>query len=292
MSMQRIGFVGTGYMGEPMARNLLRAGFEVAVWNRTREKAERLAADGAEVVEGIGDVAAGSGAVVTMLQDGPVVREVLVQGGLAGAMGRGTVFVDMSSIAPAEAREHAELLRERGVSALDAPVSGGTRGATEGSLAIMVGGLEDDFERCRPLFEAMGRPTLVGPTGCGQLAKLCNQVIVAVTIGAVSEALLLAERGGADPAAVREALRGGFADSRILTEHGKRIIERDFEPGGPVRNQIKDLDNALAAAAECGVDLPVTSLVQELFRGLAGREGGTELDHSALILELEQRLGG
>ena len=289
MSLKRIGFVGIGYMGEPMARNLLRAGFEVTVWNRTHEKAKGLKGDGATVAQNVAEVAEGADAVVTMVQDGAVVNEILFARGLAEAMAPGTIFVDMSSIAPSEARQHAELLEPRGIPALDAPVSGGTKGAAAASLAIMAGGEPGIFASCRAMFEAMGRPTLVGPAGSGQLAKLCNQVIVAVTIGAVSEAILLAAEGGADPAAVRAALMGGFADSRILTEHGKRILERDFEPGGPVRNHIKDLDNALTAAKECGVDLPVTSLVQELYRALAMREGGGELDHSALFLELEKR---
>lgn len=289
MAKGKIAFVGIGFMGEPMARNLLRAGFDVAVWNRTPAKAERLAVDGARVCEDLGAVAEGAEAVVTMLENGVAVREVLLDRGLADAMEENSTLVDMSSIAPAEAREHAKILAGRGIAALDAPVSGGTRGAADGTLAIMAGGEREVFEKCGPLFEALGRATLVGPAGSGQLAKLCNQVIVAITIGAVSEALLLAQRGGADPAAVREALQGGFADSRILTEHGQRIIERNFEPGGPVRNQIKDLDNALAAAEECDVRLPVTALVQDLFRALAGREGGGELDHSALILELERK---
>lgn len=278
-------------MGEPMARNLLKAGHEVAVWNRTRAKAERLLDDGGRVMASAAEAVGGAEVVITMVENGKVVGALLEEHGVLEAMESGAVFIDMSSIAPADARRHAKLLEERGVFALDAPVSGGTLGAAAGTLAIMVGGEASLFERCRSLFDTLGRSTWVGPTGAGQLTKLCNQVIVAVTIGAVSEALLLAEQGGADPAAVREALQGGFAESRILREHGKRIIDRNFEPGGPVRNQIKDLDNALQAASDLQVPLPVTALVQNLFRALAAQEGGAELDHSALFLELEKGVG-
>lgn len=289
--MKTLGFVGIGLMGEPMARNLLEKGFSLRVWNRTRGKAERLQEHGALVADTVREVASGADAVITMLANDEVVESVLFAQGLAEALSPEAVFIDMSSIAPASAREHAARLAERGVAALDAPVSGGTRGAAEGTLAIMAGGEQGVFERCVPVFEAMGRPTRVGPTGTGQLAKLCNQVIVAITIGAVAEGLLLAERGGADPAAVREALVGGFADSRILREHGQRMIERDFVPGGPVRNQVKDLHHALEAATEQGLELPIAGLLNRLFESLADRDGGGELDHSALFLELEGQAG-
>lgn len=283
----RIALLGTGLMGAPMARNLLKAGYPVTVWNRTRQKAEALEADGARVAATAAEAAAEAEVVVTMLESGPIVGQVLFEQGVAEALRSGAAVIDMSSIPPRLARRHAERLAERGIAQLDAPVSGGTGGAAAGTLAIMVGGKESDFERLKTLFEPLGNATYVGPSGAGQLAKLANQIIVGVTIGAVAEALLLASAGGADPGAVRNALRGGFADSRILTEHGRRMLERNFVPGGAVHNQLKDLDTALDAAAELGLTLPILTRVRELYRQL--RDGGSgDLDHSALLLELER----
>jgi 2-hydroxy-3-oxopropionate reductase len=220
-----------------------------------------------------------------MLADGPTVHKVLFDSGVE--LGPGALVVDMSSIAPALAREHAALLAEHDVAHLDAPVSGGTVGAEEGTLAIMVGGERAAFDRARPLLETLGRPTYVGPAGSGQLAKCVNQLVVAVTIGAVAEGLLLASAGGADPAAVREAILGGFAESRILREHGARMLTRDFEPGGRSRLQVKDLDTILDVAGGIALELPFASLARELFRDLV-ENGDGELDHSALLLELER----
>lgn len=288
----RIAFLGTGLMGAPMARRLLGAGFSVVAWNRTRAKAEALTPDGATVAGSAAEAAAEADVVVTMLETGAIVGEVLFgANGAAAALPKGGLVIDMSSIPPATAREHALRLAELGLSHLDAPVSGGTRGAAEGTLAIMAGGAEDVFARAAPVFAPMGRAIRVGPSGAGQLAKLANQVIVAVTIGAVSEALLLASAGGADAAAVREAIRGGFAESRILAEHGRRMVERDFLPGGPVRMQVKDLDTALAAAEEAGVTLPLLQDVRDRFVHLRDAMGGPEYDHSALLLQLEALSG-
>lgn len=282
--MHTIAFLGTGLMGRPMAANLIRAGHRLRVWNRTRAKTEPLVEMGAHTADSPADAARGCEVVITMLSDGPAVADVLFEQGTADAIADGTVVIDMSSIPPPTARDHAQRLARRGIVHVDAPVSGGTGGARDATLAIMAGAEPEAFERVRDLLSVLGRPTHVGPPGSGQLAKCCNQAIVAVTIGAVAEALLLAAAGGADPAAVREALSGGFADSRVLREHGQRMLKRDFEPGGPVRLQSKDLKTALAAA---DVDLPLTKAVDELFDAL-GEHGGLELDHSALLLELER----
>lgn len=285
---ERIAFLGIGLMGAPMAGNLLAAGHAVTLWNRTRSKAEALAPLSGRVAESAAEAVRDADLVITMLESGPVVEAVLFgPQGAAAALRPGALVIDMSSIPPAMARAHADRLRARSVGHLDAPVSGGTVGAREGTLAIMVGGAPQDFARARPVLERLGRPTLVGPSGSGALAKLCNQAIVAITIGAVSEALLLAAAGGADPAAVREALMGGFADSRILTLHGKRMIERDFRPGGRARIQVKDCQTIVAAASEAGVDLPLSSRVAALFEDLVAHGGG-DYDHSALLLELER----
>jgi 3-hydroxyisobutyrate dehydrogenase-like beta-hydroxyacid dehydrogenase len=217
-----------------------------------------------------------------------VVGEVLFDLGTAPAMAAGTLVIDMSSIRPSEARDHAARLGERGVAHLDAPVSGGTVGAEQGTLAIMAGGRLQDYQRALPLFSALGRPTHVGPHGAGQMAKLANQMIVGITIGAVAEALLFAAKGGADMAKVREAIQGGFADSRILQLHGQRMVERDFTPHGRLSVQLKDMRNALATAQEIGFDAPITQLFEALYA--AGDEHGLGgLDHSGLFVELASR---
>jgi 2-hydroxy-3-oxopropionate reductase len=225
-----------------------------------------------------------------MLENGTIVGDVLFAQGVADAVRAGTIVVDMSSIKPAEAQDHARRLAERGVHHIDAPVSGGTLGAEQGTLAIMAGGHPEIFTRVEPVLSVMGRPVHVGPHGTGQLAKLANQIIVGVTIGAVAEALLLSHRGGADPAKVREALRGGFAESRVLEVHGQRMIERDFVTKGRSVTHLKDLDNALDAAERIAVEaLPYTAITADLFRGLIEHAG--DLDHSGLLVELERRSG-
>lgn len=284
----KIAFLGTGLMGAPMTRNLLKAGFDVAVWNRSAGKTEALAADGASVAPTAEDAVRDTDIVVTMVSDGMAVR-ALLDGGVAGAMKPGTVFIDMSSIKPREARAHHDLLKAKGVSALDAPVSGGTKGAADATLAIMAGGEEEAFERARPALSAMGRPTLVGPPGTGQLAKLANQGIVATTIGIVAEAMLLMQSAGADMNRLRDALRGGFADSVILQQHGKRMADHDFTPGGRSSLQLKDLDNLLEEAASLGLSLPLAGLQQARFHRFVHELGGADLDHAGLFLELKDR---
>lgn len=286
----RIAVLGIGMMGQPMARRLCQAGHAVSVWNRDRRKAERLLDAGARVAASPADAVDGAEFVITLLTDGAAVADVLFEQGAAAAMAPGALLVDMSSIMPSQAREHASRLQAMGLRHLDAPVSGGTLGAEQGSLAIMVGGEAADFARAAPLFAVLGRATRVGPPGAGQLAKLANQMIVGITIGAVAEALLLCQQGGADPAQVRAAISGGFADSRILQVHGERMVERDFAKRGSMQVQLKDMRNALATAAELGFDAPVTGLFEQLYaEGVA--QGLGELDQSALFLELARRNG-
>ncbi len=268
-----------------MAANLIRAGFQLQVWNRTASKCDPLLEMGATLATSHAEAAQGANAVITMLESGATVTKVLA-GGLLEALESGSTLIDMSSIASAIAEDHAKLVTARGVRYIDAPVSGGTVGAQNAKLAIMAGGLEQEIESARAIFSAMGSVTHVGPHGRGQLCKLVNQVIVAISIGAVSEGLLLAARGGANPAKVREAIMGGFCQSRILELHGQRIIDRNFAPGGTVKNQIKDLNAVLEVAGRLGLELPLTSRVRELFVDHANA-GGELNDHSALYLQLE-----
>lgn len=288
--MRKITLLGTGLMGAPMARRLCEAGFDVTVWNRTRAKADALAAHGAHVANTAPEAVAEADAVVTLLEHGDAVHQVLFDLGTARAMRAGTLVIDMSSIKPREAREHAQALATLRVAHLDAPVSGGTVGAEAGTLAIMAGGEAADFSRAQPVFAVFGRATHVGPHGAGQLAKLANQMIVGITIGAVAEALLLAARGGADMTQVRNAIRGGFAESRILEVHGQRMVERDFAKRGAMTVQLKDLRNALDTAEELGFDAPVTELFARLY-AQAIDHGLGDKDHSALFAELARRNG-
>jgi len=287
---RRVAVLGIGLMGFPMARRLCEAGCAVSAWNRTRAKAEALAPWGARIADTPADAVRDADWVLLMLQDGATVEDVLFHQGVAEALRRGSLVIDMSSIQPREAREHAARLEALGVRLLDAPVSGGTVGAEAGTLAIMVGGEVQDFERARPVFEVLGRATHVGPHGAGQLAKLANQMIVGITIGAVAEALLLCQKGGADPAKVRQAIGGGFAQSRILELHGERMVTRDFAPRARMTVQLKDLRNALDTAQAMGFEAPVTAALERLYAdGIA--HGDSELDHAGLFVELARRNG-
>jgi len=281
-----IAFLGTGLMGAPMCQNLLSAGLPLTVWNRSLAKAEPLAKRGAVVADSPQSAVTDADVVITMLSDGPAVSAVMFEQGAADAIREGATHIDMSSIGADEAIEHAKRHAERGVRYLDSPVSGGTRGASAGELAIMAGGDAETFAAMQPVFAALGQATHVGPNGCGQLAKLANQIIVAITIGAVSEAFILAGGGGADRAKVREALQGGFASSRILTEHGQRMVDRAFEPGGPAKFQLKDLHNALSAADRLDLELPITKLLHGLFDAMV-QSGKGDMDHSGLLTHLE-----
>lgn len=286
----KLAVLGTGFMGCPMARRLCEAGHQVGVWNRSRDKAAPLAAFGATLHDAAASAAREAQMVISMLESGTVVEEVLFRQGVAEGMQPGTLFIDMASIKPREARDHAARLAQLGIDHLDAPVSGGTGGAEAGTLVIMAGGNPADFERAQPVFAALGRATHVGPHGSGQLTKLANQMIVGITIGAVAEALLLCEKGGADMAKVRQAITSGFADSRILQVHGQRMVERDFAPRARMSVQLKDMRNALATAQELGFQAPVTALFERLYAD--GIEHGlTDLDHSGLFVELARRNG-
>jgi 2-hydroxy-3-oxopropionate reductase len=287
VSARRIGFLGTGIMGGHMARRLCEAGHAVTAWNRTRDKAEPLEAHGARIADGPAAAVEDAEVVICMLSDGPVCDEILIEGGTMAAMPGGGLVIVMSSIPVETARAQAEKAQELGLRYIDAPVSGGEPGARDGTLAIMAGGEESDVEDARGIFEALGWPTRVGPAGSGELTKLANQVIVSNTLTTVAEALLLAKVGGADPAAVREALLGGFADSTILRQHGKRMIEGDFKPGGPAKYQLKDQSTAMALARDLDLQLPVSALVEELFGGMV-RRGRGDIDHSGIFLELQR----
>ena len=284
----QVALIGIGLMGLPMAKRLCEAGLHPHIWNRTRAKAEPLAALGAKVHDTLAQAVRDADIVVTMLEDGNVVESVLFADGLAQALQRGSLLIDMSSIQPAQARSHGQRLAALGVGYLDAPVSGGTLGAEAGNLAIMAGGRDADFERGRAVLTHFGRPTLVGPTGSGQLAKLANQMIVGVTIGVVAEALLLCAKGGADMAKVKDAVTGGFADSRILQVHGQRMIERDFAPRGRISVQLKDMRNAMATAQELGFDAPITGLLEALYAS-ASENGLSGMDQAAFFAELARR---
>ena len=284
-----VAVLGLGIMGGRMAARLRDAGFPLAVWNRDPAKAAALAGPGVAAAADPAAAVAGRDVVVMVLADGPASEEVLWARGAAGALAPGAVVVDMASIPPPDARSHAARLASRGVAYIDAPVSGGARGAEEGTLTIMAGGDAEAFARVLPVLAPLGRAGRIGPSGAGQVAKAANQLIVGVTIGAVAEALLLCEAAGVDPAAVREALMGGFADSRILREHGQRMLEGRFAPGARVATQIKDLRTVAALAEETGVELPLAARVTQLYEDLRAHLG-PDLDHAALYLELRRRM--
>jgi 2-hydroxy-3-oxopropionate reductase len=278
-----IGFIGLGIMGKPMARNLVGAGYRVIALNRSRSPVDELVALGATTAATPRDVAAQSDVVITMLPDSPDVESVaLGADGIAAGIRSGALWIDMSTIAPATTKRVAEQLATRGATSLDAPVSGGEKGAIDATLSIMVGGSDAAFARAKPIFEALGKNIVhVGELGAGQVTKACNQIVVGVTIEAVAEALALAEASGVDPVKVRAALLGGFAQSKILEVHGQRMIDRAFTPGFKSRLHRKDMNIAANAGDERGLDLGAAKLVRERFDALIERGQG-ELDHSAL----------
>lgn len=292
MAQERIGFIGLGIMGKPMAKNLLKAGFAVTVHNRSHPAVDELVKAGATDGASPRGVAQRSDIVITMLPDSPDVQQVVLGAdGVLEGLRPNSVLVDMSTISPIVTQELAEALRAKGVQMLDAPVSGGEKGATEATLSIMVGGPEAIFARVKPVFEALGKNIVhIGGTGAGQVTKACNQIVVALTIQAVGEALTLAAKAGVDPAKVRQALLGGFAQSRILEFHGQRMLDHNFKPGFRVRLHQKDLHIALGTGKTLGVPLPATAVVQEAFTALRGLERG-DWDHTALVTVLEELAG-
>ena len=289
----RIGFIGLGIMGKPMATNLLAAGLDLTVHSRSPGPVDELVEAGATRASGPAEVAAASDVTITMLPDTPDVEQVLTgAGGVLEGAAPGSLMIDMSSIDPAPTRAMAETFDARDVAMLDAPVSGGERGAIDATLSIMVGGDDAAVQRAMPLFHALGKTIVhVGPSGAGQVTKACNQLVVAATIEAVAEALLLAERSGVDPAKVREALLGGFAGSKILEVHGQRMLDRTFDPGFRIRLHRKDARIVEEAAASTGTPIPSFAVVAgQLQRAVDGGDG--ELDHSALFVELERTPSG
>jgi len=288
-----IALLGTGIMGAHMARRLAQAGLAVTVWNRDRAKAERLLQFGVRIADTASAACAEADVVIIMLSNGPVVEEVLFSADASGrvpaeAMRRGSVLLVMSSIPVETCQSQAERAKARGINYVDAPVSGGEPGARDGTLAIMAGGDAAVIDRLAPVFAPMGRVTRIGPVGTGQMCKLANQIIVGGTMAAVAEALHFAAKGGADPAAVRQALMGGFAESKILNIHGDRMVKRDFVPGGPAEYQLKDLRTAQALAAKQGLDLTLLNTLAGLFGDMIERFG-TGHDVSGILREVERR---
>ena len=284
----KVGFIGLGIMGKPMAGHLLAGGHELFAYTHGAVP-EELTSKGAKACKSSQEVAQQADVIITMVPDTPDVEAVLFgANGVAAGIGKGKAVVDMSSISPLETKRFAARINELGASYLDAPVSGGEVGAKNATLTIMAGGPEATFNAVKPLFELMGKNiTLVGDNGAGQTCKVANQMIVAITIEAIGEALVFASKAGADPAKVRQALMGGFASSKILEVHGERILKRNFNPGFRIALHMKDLSLALSGARELGVALPVTAICQQLF-GSCVANGGAAWDHSGMVQALEQ----
>ena len=293
MPEETVGFIGLGIMGGPMAGNLLRAGYPLVVHNRTRAKEQELVSAGAAAADSPREVASQCDVLITMLPDSPDVEEVYLDSerGVIGGARAGQLLIDMSSIAPAVARAVCDAAREAGAEALDAPVSGGDVGAREGTLSIMVGGSDDGFKRAQPLFDVLGETVIhLGPPGAGQTAKACNQILVAVTIEAVSEALVLASKAGVDPDRLIEVLSGGLSGNRVMEVRRRNFLEHDFTPGFKLSLHHKDLGIALRTARELGVYVPTTAIVDQMLAALeAAGDGG--LDHSALLKVIEEASG-
>ena len=281
-SAKTVGFIGTGLMGMPMAKNILAKKFKLNVWNRTPGKTQELKKKGAKVFDDIKDLVQNSKVIVSMLANDDVCKAVLIKK-IQPYLKKGQIIIDMSSTTQNTALEIGKALKKKKVFFLDAPVSGGTIGAEKGTLAIMVGGDKKIFNVMMPLFKSMGTAIYVGKTGCGQVAKLANQTIVGISIGAVSEALILAEAAGADPKAVREIMLQGFAGGPILKNHGLRILTKNFKPGGKASTQLKDMNNIISTAKKYKLNLPIAKKVQELYAKTV-KSGRANLDHSALYL--------
>ena len=282
----KIAFIGTGLMGYPMAKNLISKKLNLTVFSRTLEKAKPLEKFGAIIANSLGEAVKEVDIVITMLTDDEAVKKVLGNQEFLNNLKNPSTVIDMSSIKPKIAIQYGKLLKDRNIHFLDAPVSGGTIGAEEGSLAIMVGGDQNVFDGAFDILKIMGNPTLVGPIGSGQVSKLANQIIVGVTIGAVAEAITLCEKAGVDANRFIKALSGGFADGKILQNHGKRMIDKDFSPKGKVSTHLKDMNNILECAGDFKTKLPISNLIQEMFKSLVD-QGNDNDDHSALYKEIE-----
>jgi 2-hydroxy-3-oxopropionate reductase len=285
--IKKIGFIGTGLMGLPMAKNILKSGYNLKAFNRTQNKAEPLKEFGGEIAETIKDVVKDNEVIITMLTDDNAINEVMSSSDFLDNLNPGTTVIDMSSIKPATAIKYGNKLKSNNINYLDAPVSGGTIGAEEASLAIMVGGELKVFDEAVDILKTMGNPTLVGPISCGQVSKLANQIIVGLTIGAVAEAITLCEKADADPNKVIKALKGGWADSKILQTHGKRMIDKDFLPKGKTSTHSKDMNNIIECARNYNTELPISNLVKEMYKTLVKNGHGDE-DHSSIYKEIKR----
>ena len=285
--MKNIGFIGIGLMGFPMAKNLLKAGYKLKVFNRSQDKAERLKEFGADISTSIQDAVNNADIIITMLTDDVAVEKVMSSDEFIKNIKAKATVIDMSSINPIISKKYAEILKKKNINYLDAPVSGGTIGAEEASLAIMVGGEESIFNECFDLLKILGNPTLVGPVSSGQISKLANQIIVGVTIGAVAEAVTLCEKSGTNPSKMIKALSGGWADSKILQTHGKRMINKDFSPKGKTSTQLKDMTNIINAGKAAELHLPISSLIKEMYKNLV-KDGHGNTDHSSLYNEINK----
>ena len=284
---KQIGFIGIGLMGLPMAKNILKAGYNLKAFNRTKSKAEPLKEYGAKITNTIQDLVKECDIVITMLTEDVSVDDVMNSSDFLENLKSKATVIDMSSVKPSTATKHGNNLKIKNINYLDAPVSGGTNGAEEASLAIMVGGDQKVFDNAFDVLKTMGNPTLVGPVGSGQVSKLANQIIVGLTIGAVAEAITLCEKAGADPNKMIKALSGGWADSKILQTHGKRMIEKDFTPKGRTYTHLKDMNNILDCANSYNTHLPISNLVKEMYKTLV-ENGHGETDHSSLYKEIER----
>ena len=274
-------------MGFPMAKNLLDKSLDLTVFSRTINKAKPLEEFGAKISNSLSEAVKDVDIVITMLTDDDAVEKVLSDQGFQENLKKGSIVVDMSSIKPKIAIKYGKLLKDKGVNFLDAPVSGGTIGAEQATLAIMVGGDQKVFDQIKDVLKVMGNPTLVGPIGSGQVSKLANQIIVGVTIGAVAEAITLCEKAGVDGNKFIKALAGGFADGKILQNHGKRMIDKDFSPKGKVSTHLKDMNNILECAGDFNTQLPISNLIKDMFKSLV-ENGNDNDDHSALYKEIER----
>ena len=282
----KISFIGTGLMGFPMAKNLLQKNLDLKIFSRTLEKAKPLGELGGKIINSLGKTVLDADIIFTMLTDDDAVEKVLGDTEFLNNLKPSSTVIDMSSIKPKIAIKYGKLLKEIKINFLDAPVSGGTIGAEEASLAIMVGGEQEVFDNVFDVLKIMGNPTLVGPNGSGQISKLANQIIVGVTIGAVAEAITLCEKAGVDANKFIQALSGGFADGKILQNHGKRMIEKDFSPKGKVSTHLKDMNNILECASGFNTELPISNLIQSMFKSLVDN-GSSNDDHSALYKEIK-----
>jgi 2-hydroxy-3-oxopropionate reductase len=285
--MKKVGFIGIGLMGFPMAKNILKSGYKLKVFNRSLVKAEPLKDFGAEISKTVSELVKDSEIIITMLTDDKAVDEVMGSSHFLDNLKPGSTVIDMSSTKPITAEKHGKNLSLKKIEYLDAPVSGGTIGAEEGSLAIMIGGDQKVFNKAEDLLKTMGNPTLVGPVGSGQVAKLANQIVVGLTIGAVAEAVTLCEKAGADPIKMISALSGGWADSKVLQTHGKRMIDKDFSPKGKTSTHLKDMNNILECANNFNTHLPISNLVKEMYKNLVENGHGND-DHSSLYKEIER----